>query len=124
MQSSVWAGTLKDAEQEVGVSSTRLLLLATRPSAVPSSRRFPTTAFLRFAQLLSLATFKHLLGLGPGPGNASGSSSCIQMIQTETTPCGQTPGVRGDTDPQKADNPKEQTSERDASRGLTLGLLG
>lgn len=57
--------------------------LAARFLAAANSRGLPTTGFLRFAQLSSLATFKPLLGLGPAPGNASGSCSCIQI---KTTP--------------------------------------
>lgn len=107
-------------------------LLATWPLALLSSRGYPMTTFLRFAKFSSLPTFKHLLGLGPSP------RKCLWQQQLHPDnpnrrnslwplrpfPCGQTPGVRRDADPQKADKSKAQTSERDASRGLTQGLLG
>lgn len=104
-------------------------LLSTRPLAVPSSRGYPTTTFLRFAQLLSLPTFKHLLGLGPSP------RKCLWQQQLNPDnpnrhnslwpfPCGQMPGMRRDADPQNADKSKAQTSEGDASRGAYTGAAG
>lgn len=100
-------------------------LIATRPFAVPSSRGYPTTTFLRFAQLLSLPTFKHLLGLGPSPRKClwqqqlhpDNTNRCNSLWLLRPFPYGQMPGMRRDADPQKADKSKAQTSERDASRG-------
>ena len=60
--------------------------LAAKSLTAASFRRLPTTGFLRFSQLSSLATYNPLPGLRPALANAFAAASKIKQLFDEQHP--------------------------------------